>query len=266
MTTTYIPDWIIETLEEYWNDIDQAISEVLYDIGELPPDGPSALEGIAPIDDMLGCGLMGCVLPLNTENFVLKISGDITEGPIVSLIMQDSELRDHPGTVSYLAIWQIEDDEGPIYIILREAIEPLSKKQKKTKPAKTLDAYQKTSRKTYNKKTQTKFAEKIYPERIPKLRQELKKYIITRKNIIDKLYKIPETKEIADFIRAIQTKYKFMLADVHSDNVGKKTFDLDNYWTIFDVGTPGLISRVRPGFIPIRILREHAETIPVLGE
>jgi hypothetical protein len=237
---SYLGRLLEKPLLKRWHDIDHAITIILDEIGEIPPDGPSALEDIDPINDTLGCGGYGCVFPLNTERFVLKVTTDPQEGPITAFIIENNDLRFHPGVAFFLAIWELYEKtykDNSIYIILRETVKPYQGQNKKITDIINL-SYKKSIRLAEAKKEFNKTEDW----------SSFKKYRLLKKEwelSLKKMYNILPTKYIAEFIKLCSKKELF-LEDVYDENIGKRIFDLgdiiedaaipNDYLSIFDVG------------------------------
>jgi hypothetical protein len=75
----------------------------------------------------LGNGSWGVVYPLADERFVLKVTADPTEGPIIAKIMSEYQLHNHMGIIHYFALRQLpENTTGrksyPVYVIVAERL------------------------------------------------------------------------------------------------------------------------------------------------
>jgi hypothetical protein len=113
---------LLEIVAPYWRRINTKASAALKRSarGFLPADP-------ADEEDVLGCGAWGCVWQTADKRFVIKVSLDATEGPIIAQIMSQKSLRLNPGCVYYRAIWQLPDlvwtnqfGHAPVWVILRE--------------------------------------------------------------------------------------------------------------------------------------------------
>jgi hypothetical protein len=115
---------LLELAEPFWKRINTVAARSLGRSarGFLPPD-PRREERL------LGCGAWGCVWLTSDKKFVVKVTLDATEGPIVAQIMNKRNLRLNPGCTYYHRIWQFPDlvwtnayGYAPAYVILREEV------------------------------------------------------------------------------------------------------------------------------------------------
>jgi hypothetical protein len=106
--------------------IRRTLNTGLADLGvAMPPQGAFTNESL----ERLGQGRWGAVFSTNAPGWVWKVSGDPDEGPVVANIVDDDELRDHPGICYYGGIWRFRPDERQgldrLFLILREELLPV---------------------------------------------------------------------------------------------------------------------------------------------
>jgi len=116
----------------YWDRIDEvataAAEELGFDFGRA-----TLLEETDPEIDEYGCGMWGCAYPTWDERLAVKITADPSEAVIVSTVLDDPFLRNHPGIAYLIGIWELpekiwwEEDKKlkKVYAILREDIRPI---------------------------------------------------------------------------------------------------------------------------------------------
>jgi hypothetical protein len=251
-----------------WTDIDHAVSLVLDEMEAIPPNGPSALEGIDPFKEVLGCGHFGCVYRTNYKEFAVKLTTDSKEADITAFIMQDDNLHFHPGIALFISIWQLHEytiEDDPIYIILREYMETYEKRNPKIDRA--IKSHLKTSMMLEASKIELE--EEYSMWQLRDYKKALKKW----ESSLKKLYNIPQTKYIADFMELCGENEVF-LSDVHSSNLGKRLYDLrniipqaattNNYLSIFDIGASEIELADIPSPIFLPAAWEENPEIPIL--
>jgi hypothetical protein len=197
-----------------------------------------------------GCGAFGCVWPIlygvkewdEMPLTVLKLSGDITEGPAIQAII-DSGIK-APGVARYLGVMRFE--RPLVYLILRENILPLPRKAEPDSgqppfeweyhaaghgwtraAASTLGADRwMWALSTYNSLARKLFGSETLKEmfghsgNLLKPKGKQRTAIMRRLKVAsDKLKKFPETKQVALALEALAKK-GIVLADVHPWNLG----------------------------------------------
>lgn len=76
----------------------------------------------------LGAGSWGVVWPLTDKRFILKVTADPTEGPVVATIMSEPALHNHMAIVHYFALRQLPEGvtfrnrDFPLYVIVAERL------------------------------------------------------------------------------------------------------------------------------------------------
>lgn len=90
------------------------------------------LTGVTADSKILGCGYYGCVLDTRDSAWVVKITRDPTEGPLVHKVMQmRADGMQLPGIVRYAGIWELpggvvwRGKQQKVYVIKREAVTPV---------------------------------------------------------------------------------------------------------------------------------------------
>lgn len=106
--------------KKHWKKIDRVVSGKLQDLGF---EFDSVLGMVDAEHDYYGCGHWGCAYPTMARGWVLKVTSDPIEGPIAWAIMQNEELRTHPGVVYILGVWRLKGSD--MVAILREAVTPV---------------------------------------------------------------------------------------------------------------------------------------------
>lgn len=123
----------VALVHDLWDDIDAAVTEAIEEHGvdRRPPGASSAF-----VDDFLGArlggGYWGVVFATAYPRWVVKVTADPREGSVCQFVLDNAPLRDHPGCVRFLRVWQHEDEvklgsagRFPVHVILREAITPI---------------------------------------------------------------------------------------------------------------------------------------------
>lgn len=115
-----------------WDRIDKTVTKELDHLG-IGYDCDSALAGLdGDIYEALGYGSYGIVWPTCAPGWVVKVTADPTEGPILSSVMDEPDLAGHPAIAEILGVWripgasiEIEGEESPVFVVLREEIAPI---------------------------------------------------------------------------------------------------------------------------------------------
>jgi hypothetical protein len=273
-------DSFIPTIaRKWWPSIDWAVTATLRQLGEPMPFGVRSLAKIGP-EDYIGCGTWGCVYPLDTtDRWVLKLTTDPTEGPIVAHIMKHRHLRTHPGIVYYGALWQLEDSisirddddefvDLPIYIILREftAVWPHAWPWNEEHETQMNEFSMALDNVLDNAYVLLDLRDELQElegkgKRTARYKALVGESAETEEDVLDALDDFQRTtfgSAIASFMRAMYLQHNILLGDVHFQNVGLRVDDLRN----IDKGAsvPGAyLSIIDPGHSQV-----EATTIPVL--
>lgn len=204
---------------KYWPVIDDLATEVLEQTTGRAMR-TSALTGVDPITDMLGCGMWGCVYPVTIQRWVVKVTADPFEGRIVRAILEVPDLYLHPGIAAILGIWRLPErsEEGlDLFVIIREDITPINPKaQENATAVKTLHLIRDVAA-TYN--------QAVHDHQLATMRQ-------AADYLTSWLYMAPERDPrltlVADFLMRFWRTFGSPLADVHAGNVGTREHDLGN--------------------------------------
>jgi len=197
----------------------------------------------------LGAGSWGVVYPLVDERFVLKVTSDPTEGPIISTIMAEPDLHDHMAIIHYFALRAIPEmhvfrnKPYKLYVVVAERLKNVG----------GLIKY------GYGQRT----ADDVLADRLMKLKNtagllvhELRKkrpraYVVNklRDEYIEKFERIPDSPLSDFFIQFYERTDGGVLADVHLNNLGQRAVNWseitdgdiplgasDGYWVISDPG------------------------------
>lgn len=90
-----------------------------------------AVDGKILWNTILGCGHYGCVMPIEGQDRVLKVTSDATEGPVVQAIMNTGIDKSLAGLIAWRQVWQIPEYQGRgarknAYAIVRDEVEPFN--------------------------------------------------------------------------------------------------------------------------------------------
>jgi hypothetical protein len=213
----------------------------------------------------LGNGSWGVVWPLADERFILKVTADPTEGPIIATIMEESSLHNHMAIIHYFALRKLPEavtfrnKTFPLFVIIAERLQHSSDVKRPNYGTPELRAFD-------------RFAHALYllKESAGRLVREQNK---KRPNlaVVDRLYgawmddlnKLNDGPmedfiiQFYDYTRdpnegANDAPSGGVLADIHFNNVGKRVVDWtdlgielspdrnDMYWVISDPGHSSL--------------------------
>jgi hypothetical protein len=299
------PSHIAETViaSRYWQRIDYALTQQLARLGEpAAANLCTALEGIDS-RHILGCGVWGCVWRLaSTERWVVKITLDPYEGPIVAAIMHRPHLRTHPGVIYYGGVWRVPEKfvyhDGKIYdayVILREKALPFSRRQPGLSMldmptlndplGRNQEAFTTALLDTASAASGLVFL--YFMERFPQVRKKLLNYEPFGRTFKQRegaaaaawlaaLERLGDTlwgEHIADFMREAYSELQMVMSDVTESNVGQRCYDLhdiDNeieapgqYLSIIDPGNSRLDKRHHIDLLP-DVIRAENPGIPYL--
>ena len=211
----------------------------------------------------LGSGSWGTVWPLADERFILKITADPTEGPIVQTIMQEPNLHNHMAIVHYFALkklpekWTWRNKTHDIYVIVAERLQHMNQV-----PA---PPYGTPERAQFYATTQRIHAQKVAAGRlvheldlkrpqarvVDKLFEEWQSAVshLNEGPMEDFIWQFFDATQMNDAPEAFGPATGGILADIHSQNVGKRVVDWtpfglelspSDYWVINDPGHSSL--------------------------
>lgn len=124
-----IPRNMRPLIEKYASAISKLASRTIHAV-----TGEPLIEQWTPATKPLGAGSWGVVYPTVDPRFIVKVTADPTEGPIVSAILAEPVLHNHMGIIHYFALRQLpEMTEGamawgrkgrsyPVYVIIAERL------------------------------------------------------------------------------------------------------------------------------------------------
>jgi len=118
-----IPKGMRPLIEAYGEQIAKLASRVIHEVTGEPLDVQWT-----PRTEPLGAGSWGVVYPTRDPRFVVKVTADPTEGPIVSTIMSEPQLHNHTGIIHYFALRRLTDDVDfrgktfPVFVIIAERL------------------------------------------------------------------------------------------------------------------------------------------------
>lgn len=263
----------VDAIFDWWDRIDDTVTHTLLTMGERLTF-ESALAGVSPLVDSLGCGSFGCVYPTNTPHnrWAVKISLDPFEGPLTNLVIQDPVLQYHPGVVYIPYMWQLpvvhpikidlETLEYKIWVILREEIAITSP---------TPDSLELLLHNTrFDAEAVNLTVDDI--EKGEAEERDLTFYLDAFLKKLDRIDDYEVGAALANFMALYWEQTSVALADIHGGNTGRRIHDLSDfgghehpegvpsdYLVAFDIGA----SKVAPGKAPIELLR-NPRRIPVI--
>jgi len=118
-----IPKGMRPLIEAYGEQIAKLASRVIHEVTGEPLDVQWT-----PRTEPLGAGSWGVVYPTRDPRFIVKVTADPTEGPIVSTIMSEPQLHNHTGIIHYFALRRLTDDVDfrgktfPVFVIIAERL------------------------------------------------------------------------------------------------------------------------------------------------
>lgn len=210
----------------------------------------------SPSTEPLGTGSWGVVYPLADEKFVLKVTADPTEGPIVAKIMSEPQLYNHMGIIHYFALRQLPERASvkanskgyPVYVIVAERLKDVGE----------LTSHMRSYVRSRDHELAYQLSE-VKEAATPLVKEKRRKK--PRQWMVDKLDQeyMNRVAQIDDSVLC-DFFYQFrdatndgVLADVHTNNVGKRAVNWykvtngeiplegnDTYWVISDPGHSSL--------------------------
>lgn len=118
-----IPKGMRPLIEAYGEQIAKLASRVIHEVTGEPLDVQWT-----PRTEPLGAGSWGVVYPTRDPRFIVKVTADPTEGPIVSTIMSEPQLHNHMGIIHYFALRKLPEDvvfrgkTFPVFVIIAERL------------------------------------------------------------------------------------------------------------------------------------------------
>ena len=124
-----IPKGMRPIIEAYGEPIARLASSVIHEVTGEPMDVQWT-----PRTEPLGAGSWGVVYPTHDQRFIVKVTSDPTEGPIVAKIMSEPQLHNHMGIIHYFALRQVPERTAgvmawgrrgksyPVYVIVAERL------------------------------------------------------------------------------------------------------------------------------------------------
>lgn len=257
---------MITLADRWWDVIDDQITELFNDLHtqesrRLGYGMMGALDTISS-EDFLGCGHWGCVYPLDIDpRFVVKLSLDPTEGPLVAALLEKEWLSRHMGIVTYLAVWQIPEAfvwrniPRTVYVIVREeATIPGGHVIQHENPQFARAIYGKD---WFSHKTQigyldaaSKFQEASIKLREKETSRRERNFDVRYSQWAEAAHRVgnaPKGYAIEDFILNMYDALGIVITDIHLSNIGYRDHDLSdmdldaggasrNYYIITDPG------------------------------
>jgi len=199
------------------------------------------LQGSFTGSKVLGSGYFGLVLSTNEKKLVIKVTSDQEEGYFTKLILTDKELRFNKGLPLILDNFHIP--EWGAFVILREnvkfGVDTLPKSSPLSRTLPILDSFGEKVIRIEQKVThvlnslqglnQTKIQKDDFDYAYREARG------LVRGQIIKSLKQLPSTKPTSKYYEAMSVirhtldKYGIALWDLHSLNLGRHQFDMQNF-------------------------------------
>jgi len=214
----------------------------------------------------LGAGSWGVVWPLADERFILKLTADPTEGPIIQTIMDEHVLLNHMGIIHYFAVKKIpatftwKNKPQTVYVVIAERLQHSSQVPTPTYDSRELRDYNNFVHALYKlKDTAGKLVHELGLKRPSAYKVDQLHEAWTAS--VRRLQQGPMEDFIWQFFdvtRDDKAPESFgqatggILADIHFNNVGKRVVDwtdLDielepsDYWVISDPGHSSLVDK-----------------------
>lgn len=257
-----LPKGMTRTVRAAWTRIDKVVTEALEPYEDIYD---SALATVDPDHDMLGCGYWGCAYPTEYSRWVVKISADPLEGPIIKAVMEHPELREHPGIAYIIDIWRLAEKVRwgrsawrDVWVILRENIEPTDYVWGSPGVCEAADLLWnlKLVGERFNN------AADALDEKGPGYgrRARLNEYNRKWQDYVIQAQKVYLTHQIGSFMEEFYHEFDAVLADVHRNNVGLRGHSLADlglkdhepaeYWVAFDLGHSSVDVDVEVPLVP----------------
>lgn len=129
MPSTRFPHGLKPIVQKYETKIAKLARETVREVTAPGPDGPIDEPQWSFATPPLGAGSWGVVWPLADDRFILKVTADPTEGPVVATIMAEPYLHDHMAILHYFALREIPEPAlfrgkpFKVYVIVAERLE-----------------------------------------------------------------------------------------------------------------------------------------------
>lgn len=229
-----MPPGLTTVVQRYWDKIDATITRELVQLGETPET--SALAGVDWRLNRLGTGKWGVVYPTACPRWVVKVTLDPTEGPIIQAIMNDPVLRTHPGICYYAGLWKLPETirrhEGhelknyTPFVVLREDINPKAVLEGEVPSHQVglqtlLDGDDDEGIEGLRD-----IADRLNVARIDQDKERSVEAAHEMADYLLELGEYEETEELSDFMQAFYQRLGGALADVHSANIGARQHNL----------------------------------------
>jgi len=237
-------------IAKYEEQIQKLASRVVHEVTGEPRE-----QQWAASTPPLGAGSWGVVFPLRDERFVVKVTADPTEGPVVASIMAEPALHNHMGIIHYFALRQLPEDVTfrnktfPVYVVVAERLTDVGGLWKRG----MFQGSNNTDDVRTGKQVSNVFdAARAYKKEAEKKRPSEHKLDDLVQDYLDKVGRIDDG-PLSDFFFQFYDATKGVLADVHLNNLGKRAVDWEdltggkvplsgdnNYWVISDPGHSSL--------------------------
>jgi len=193
----------------------------------------------------LGTGSWGVVYPLVDERFVLKVTADPTEGPIISKILSEPQLHDHMAIIHYFALRKMSElhvwrgKQTHLFVTVAERLKNVGELITYYGPEPLLP------RRLRDVQT---IAHNVVKE---KLRKKPRAWMLDQlqQDYLRAVERVPDNPLSDFFIQFYDYTDGGVLADVHLNNLGQRGIDWDaltdgniplspndRYWVISDPG------------------------------
>jgi hypothetical protein len=251
-----IPKGMRPVIEAYGEQIAKLASRVIHEVTGEPLDVQWT-----PRTEPLGAGSWGVVYPTRDPRFVVKVTADPTEGPIVATIMSEPQLHNHMGIIHYFALRQLPENitfrgkTFPVFVIVAERLKDVG----------ALRGWSKSREDEHLTRLLVKIkdvAGKLVHEK-QKKRPSQRLIDILDEQYLDLVGQIHDGPISDFFFQFRDATDDGVLADVHLNNVGKRAVDweavtngavplsgADWHWVISDPGHSSV--EQHPEIAPLR--------------
>ena len=251
-----IPKGMRPVIEAYGEQIAKLASRVVHEV-----TGEQLDVQWTPRTEPLGAGSWGVVYPTHDPRFVVKVTADPTEGPIVSTIMSEPQLHDHMGIIHYFALRKLPEDvvfrgkTFPVFVIIAERLKDVgglrgySTSREDQHLTRLLMKIKDVAGKLVHEKQKKRPSQRLL--------DDLDEQYL---ELVGQINDGPLSDFFFQFRDATETG---ILADVHLNNLGKRAVDWesitngavplaesDSYWVISDPGHSSV--ETHPDIAPLR--------------